>query len=82
MWVELEYGARRITLEVRDDGKGGAGDGAHESSDGHFGLTGMRERATAIGGELEVTSGAGTGTSVRLPAPTPDAGSERTGEVR
>ena len=82
MWVELGYGARKITLEVRDDGKGGARDGAAGLSDGHFGLTGMRERAGAIGGELEVTSEPGTGTSVRLSAPAPETVSERTGEVR
>ncbi len=33
---------------------------------GHFGLTGMRERAAALGGQLEMTSGAGMGTTVRL----------------
>jgi signal transduction histidine kinase len=34
-----------------------------------FGLTSMRERAQAIGGEWKITSGAGAGTrvSVRLP---------------
>jgi signal transduction histidine kinase len=77
LWVELGYGARKITLEVRDDGKGGALDGAQESSDGHFGLTGMRERAAAIGGDLDVTSEPGRGTSVRLSAPAPEAISER-----
>jgi signal transduction histidine kinase len=33
---------------------------------GHYGLTGMRERAAAIGGTLEVTSEPGAGTTVRM----------------
>jgi signal transduction histidine kinase len=33
---------------------------------GHYGLTGMRERAAVIGGTLEVTSEPGGGTTVRL----------------
>ncbi len=41
------------------------------SPPGHYGLTGMRERAAAIGGTLEVTSEPGTGTTVRLRAPAP-----------
>ena len=38
---------------------------------GHYGLTGMRERAAVIGGMLEVTSEPGAGTAVRLRAPVP-----------
>jgi signal transduction histidine kinase len=34
-------------------------------------MTGMRERAAAIGGTLDVTSEAGVGTTVRLRAPAP-----------
>jgi signal transduction histidine kinase len=67
--VQLEYGPETIALEVRDDGRGGALNGTSESSPGHFGLTGMRERAAAIGGTLEVTSAPGEGTTIRLCAP-------------
>jgi len=67
--VQLEYGPERIALEVRDNGRGGAQVAAAELSPGHFGLTGMRERAAAIGGALEVSSAAGAGTTVRLSAP-------------
>ena len=38
---------------------------------GHYGLTGMRERADLIGGTLEVTSELGTGTTVHLHVTTP-----------
>jgi ligand-binding sensor domain-containing protein/signal transduction histidine kinase len=87
LWVELEYGPKTITLEVRDNGRGGAVDSTLESvaghaGFGHFGLTGMRERAAAIGGKLEVTSAPGTGTSVRLCAPAPEAVGEQTGDTQ
>ena len=36
---------------------------------GHYGLTGMRERAAAIGGRVEIASRPGTGTTVTITAP-------------
>ncbi len=69
--VLLEYGPAEVALEVRDDGRGfAAGEDAAWQA-GHFGLTGMRERAAGIGGTLEVTSAPGAGTTVRLKAPAP-----------
>ena len=65
LFVQLEYRRGEIALEVRDDGRGFAQNGAGSAA-GHFGLTGMRERAAAIGGTLEVNSEPGTGTTVRL----------------
>jgi signal transduction histidine kinase len=52
-------------LEVRDDGIGGA------DPEGH-GLVGLRDRATALGGRLEVASpdGGGTAVTATLPLPT------------
>jgi signal transduction histidine kinase/ligand-binding sensor domain-containing protein len=87
LWVELGYGPGTVALEVRDNGQGTALAGAKVSEPGHFGpghfgLTGMRERAMAIGGELEVESAPGIGTSVRLRAPAPEATRETTGEAR
>jgi signal transduction histidine kinase/ligand-binding sensor domain-containing protein len=81
--VQLEYGPAEIALEVRDDGRGFAvspvaGNGtAPDSPPGHYGLTGMKERATAVGGTLEVTSEAGQGTTVRLRAPAAKVVKER-----
>ena len=69
LFVQLEYTPETITLEVRDNGRGGAQDRTTETSPGHFGLTGIRERAVAIGGTLEVTSVPGAGTTIRLRAP-------------
>jgi len=64
LFVQLEYGPEEIALEVRDDGRGFSPQPA--AKPGHYGLTGMRERAAAIGGTLEVSSEPGMGTTVRL----------------
>jgi len=75
LMVQLEYGPAEIALEVRDNGRGfaaehmGRNGKSPESPTGHYGLTGMRERATLIGGSLEVTSQPGAGTTVRLRTP-------------
>jgi signal transduction histidine kinase len=60
--VSVEAGRSVLSLSVRDDGVGGA------DPDGS-GLTGLRERAEALGGTLTLTSPPGRGTSVdvRLP---------------
>jgi ligand-binding sensor domain-containing protein/signal transduction histidine kinase len=71
LMVQLEYGPAEIAIEIRDDGRGFAARNGRtpESPPGHYGLTGMRERAAVIGGTLEVTSTPGEGTSVRLSTP-------------
>ena len=63
--VQLEYGPAELALIVRDDGRGFESTNG-SSPAGHYGLTGMRERADLIGGTLEVTSELGTGTTVHL----------------
>jgi ligand-binding sensor domain-containing protein len=73
--VQLEYGQEEIALDVRDDGRGFVASEEMKSTPGHYGMTGMRERAAAIGGTLEVASEPGVGTTVRLLAPAP-------GEIR
>lgn len=57
-----------FSVEICDDGVGLQSDGIH----GGLGLTGMRERVSARGGELEVTTGAG-GRGVRVRARLPVA---------
>jgi signal transduction histidine kinase len=63
--VSVEAGRGGLSLSVRDDGTGGADPGGS-------GLTGLRERAEALGGTLRLTSppGGGTSVDVRLPAAT------------
>lgn len=60
--LNLEYHADAVTLRVVDDGNGFDVAAALSTADGHFGLTGMRERARRIGGKFEITSAPGAGT--------------------
>jgi signal transduction histidine kinase len=78
--VEVRYDNEQFRLRVRDDGKGI--DPAILSShggQGHYGLPGMRERATLIGGKLVVWSevDAGTEVELRVPASTAYATAQR-----
>jgi signal transduction histidine kinase len=65
---QLEEGT--VRLRVRDDGVGfDASDAARLLREGHFGLAGMRERASLVGGTVEAQSQPGQGTTIeaRLP---------------
>lgn len=55
-----------LVLEVQDDGRGIADTGAARAGTG---LLGMRDRATLVGGRVELTSAPGRGTTVRLQVP-------------
>ena len=67
--VELEYTSRHLRLLVRDDGRGIDEEVLRSGRDGHWGLSGMRERAERIGARLEVWSRAGAGSEVALLVP-------------
>jgi signal transduction histidine kinase/ligand-binding sensor domain-containing protein len=67
--VELRYDDRQFQLRVRDDGQGIGGAVLDAARPGHFGVSGMRERAELIGGHFEVWSEAGMGTEVALTIP-------------
>ena len=58
----------RIVLRIADDGRGldGGADGRPRNAGGGLGLSGMRERALLVGGELSIHSGEGSGTVVTL----------------
>jgi signal transduction histidine kinase len=64
--VELEYGARRFRLIVRDNGRGIDPHVLHAGRDGHGGLAGMRERAEKFGAKLRVWSRTSAGTEIEL----------------
>ena len=73
-WVRLQSTPRAVELSIRDNGDGfptpvngereASADGA-----GHHGLTGMRERAESLGAALNITSGDGQGTVLRVVVP-------------
>jgi two-component system, NarL family, sensor histidine kinase UhpB len=60
--VALRPVGQRMELTVSDDGRGFTFDEA----EGGLGIAGMRERALLVGGEVDVESRPGTGTTVRL----------------
>ena len=78
--VRLEYGREMIVLEVRDNGRGGAVLHKAGFAQGHFGLTGMLERAEAVGGTLAIESEPGKGTTIRLSVPASAEARESQGE--
>jgi signal transduction histidine kinase len=61
--LSLETSAADVRLAIVDNGRGF--DASQSSGPGHHGLANMLERARAIGGQLDVTSGNG-GTRVEL----------------
>ncbi len=69
--IDLRFAARELQMTIRDDGCGFDGQPHPQSSgpEGHFGLTGMRERAAQIGGTLAIDSGPGRGTEVSIHLP-------------
>jgi signal transduction histidine kinase len=64
--VEIEYASRHVRLLVRDDGRGIEPEIVKSGAEGHWGLSGMRERAERIGARLKLFSRAGAGTEVEL----------------
>jgi len=67
--AEITYGERLFRLRIRDDGCGIDPGIVEEGRAGHYGLPGMRERATRIGGHLNVWTAAGAGTEIELTIP-------------
>ena len=67
--VELEYASKHLKILIRDNGAGIDPNVVELGRDGHWGLTGMRERAESIGGCLKVWSRANAGTEVELLIP-------------
>jgi len=67
--TEITYG-ESLRLRFRDDGKGIDPSVVERGGrSGHWGLPGIRERATQIGAQLQVWSELGAGTEVELNIP-------------
>ena len=65
----LEYGRDHFRLLVRDDGQGIDPEVLRAGREGHFGLSGLRERARKIGARLKIRTAAGAGTEIDLIVP-------------
>jgi signal transduction histidine kinase/streptogramin lyase len=64
----LAYSAKQVRLTVEDDGDGfDVAEGL--AKEGHWGMTGMRERANQMGATFSVSSSPGRGTIVELVVP-------------
>jgi signal transduction histidine kinase len=64
--VRLHADGNEIHLEIEDDGSGLS---TKAPDDSGFGLTGMRERAVALGGSMSIDSRRGRGTQIRIILP-------------
>lgn len=71
--VKLSCSGGRVTLVVEDDGVGFSPRKAQERG---FGLTGMRERAAALGGLLKIRSEPDKGTRIRIVFPVINGGKQ------
>jgi PAS domain S-box-containing protein len=83
VWVELKSNNSDLQLIIRDDGRGFAMPEVigRRGTNLSLGLQGMRERAAALGGLVEILSGPGQGTEVRVSFPLKDAiPSSKTGD--
>jgi signal transduction histidine kinase len=65
-WVRIRLGDGQCTVEVRDDGTGGARPRSESS-----GLTGLRDRIGTLGGTVEILSPGPGGTVLRAAIPLP-----------
>jgi signal transduction histidine kinase len=68
--VEVSYLENQLRLLITDDGCGINPEVLQSGRDGHWGLSGMRERAERIKASLKLRSRIGSGTEVELSVPT------------
>ena len=66
MEVMLGFTPKALHLSVKDDGAGFAD---KNGKSGHYGLIGMKERASHIGADLDLASAPGRGTTVSVVLP-------------
>ncbi|SDF01972.1 sensor histidine kinase [Sporolituus thermophilus] len=67
VWVRIDFRPGVVSVVVEDDGRGF--DGLENVGSESFGLMGMRERVSILGGELKIASEKGKGTKVFLKVP-------------
>ncbi len=67
--VETEYGAKHFRIAIRDDGRGIDSQIIKTGRKGHWGISGMRERAEKIGANFKISNRAEHGTEIELSIP-------------
>jgi signal transduction histidine kinase/ligand-binding sensor domain-containing protein len=67
--VEIAYGPRELRVRFRDDGLGISQEILRGGRPGHWGLSGMRERAQKMGARISIGSRPGAGTEIELTVP-------------
>ena len=67
VWLAIAEQDSQINAKIRDNGRGF--DPGEAVAAGHYGLLGLRERARLAGGELDITSEPGTGTTLSMTLP-------------
>jgi len=67
--IRIEYAPNRLRLSFSDNGSGINPQILKEGREGHWGLSGMRERAERIGAKLRLLSRISSGTEVELLVP-------------
>ena len=74
--ITVTVGAEDLTVTVTDNGRGPGEAGRDDADHGGTGLRGMRERASALGGSVELTDAAdsASGGGARLHATLPMGG--------
>ena len=72
MILQLHFRAEDVFVQISDNGQGFSLPNTMRSalSVGHMGLIGMRERATMLGGTIDIKTRSGAGTTISLIFPT------------
>jgi signal transduction histidine kinase len=69
--IWLRYGSGGVLLAIKDDGQGFVVKKAEAGAQG-FGLPAIGERANHMGGKMDINTGQGTGTEIRIRVPLSD----------
>lgn len=69
--LRLSYEVESVSLVIEDDGQGFDVGQVPSSAEGHFGLTGIQERARLLGAQVMLESNLGRGSKVQLRVPLP-----------
>jgi signal transduction histidine kinase len=67
--IELKFLPHQLRMIVRDDGRGIDPTTVESGREGHWGLSGMRERSERVGGKIRILSREGGGTEIELTIP-------------